>query len=109
MRQAERKESSRPAELPPTAWHRLAARWSRAAAFTRLASRLSRQNVAAMDFGCYPYPCRQTAASAVKLEHDLGRHLRFPQGQGAQADRIGADVEVTLDIGGAGDAAAHDQ
>ena len=58
---------------------------------------------------CSICPFRQAAASAIKLEHDPGRRLRLPQGQGAQTDRVGAEVEVALDVVSAGDATAHDQ
>jgi hypothetical protein len=88
---------------------RLAARWSRAAAVTRRASRLPREMRVAMDFSCSIYPFRKAAASAIKLEHDPGRGLRLPEGQGAQADCVGAEVEVALDVVGARDPAAHDQ
>jgi hypothetical protein len=91
------------------AWRRLAARWSRVAAETGRASRIPREMVVAMDFSCSIYPIRKAAASAIKLEHDPGRGLGPPEGQGAQAYRVGAKVEVALDVIGAGDAAAHDQ
>jgi hypothetical protein len=91
-----------PADLPA------GTRWSKAAAMTRRATRLPRENLAAMGFSCSLYPFGKAAASAIKLAHDPGRDLRLPEGQAAQADRVGAEVEVALDVVGAGDAAAHD-